>query len=162
MSRGGKCIHFYKPTCVHTCMTINAIETKKVTQLCMTLCDPMNYTVHGILQATVLQWVAFPFSRGSLQTRNWTRVSCIAGGFFNSSATIRCIYKGWLKCLPAMRESRVQSLGQKDPLEKETATHSSILAWRIPWTEESSRLPVHGDAKESDTTEWLHFHFLFS
>ena len=41
-----------------------------------------------------------------------------------------------LKRLPAMQETWVRSLGQEDPLEKETATHSSILAWRIPWTEE--------------------------
>ena len=41
-----------------------------------------------------------------------------------------------VKCLPAMRETRVRSLGQEDPLEKEMATHSSILAWKIPWTEE--------------------------
>ena len=41
-----------------------------------------------------------------------------------------------LKCLPAMRETWVRSLGQEDPLEKVMATHSSILAWRIPWTEE--------------------------
>ena len=41
-----------------------------------------------------------------------------------------------LKCLPAMRETRVRSLGREDPLEKEMATHSSILAWRIPWTDE--------------------------
>ena len=38
-----------------------------------------------------------------------------------------------LKCLPSMQETQVQSLGQEDPLEKEMATHSSILAWRIPW-----------------------------
>ena len=41
-----------------------------------------------------------------------------------------------VKNLPAMQEIRVRSLGQEDPLEKEMATHSSILAWRIPWTEE--------------------------
>ena len=41
-----------------------------------------------------------------------------------------------LKCLPAMRKTWVRSLGREDPLEKEMATHSSILAWRIPWTEE--------------------------
>ena len=41
-----------------------------------------------------------------------------------------------VKRLPTMRESRVQSLGREDPLEKEMATHSSILAWKIPWTEE--------------------------
>ena len=40
-----------------------------------------------------------------------------------------------LKCLPAMRETRVRSLGREDPLEKEMATHSSTLAWGIPWRE---------------------------
>ena len=54
----------------------------KVVQSCPTLCNPTDYTVHGILQARILEWVAFPFSRGSFQPRNWTRVSCIAGGFF--------------------------------------------------------------------------------
>ena len=45
-----------------------------------------------------------------------------------------------LKRLPAMWETWVRSLGREDPLEKEMATHSSILAWRIPWTEESGGL----------------------
>ena len=45
-----------------------------------------------------------------------------------------------VKSLPAVQETRVQSLGQEDPLEKEMATHSSILAWRIPWTEEPGGL----------------------
>ena len=45
-----------------------------------------------------------------------------------------------VKRLPAMQETRVQFLGQEDPLEKEMATHSSILAWRTPWTEEPSGL----------------------
>ena len=47
----------------------------KVTQWCPTLCDPMDYTVYGILQARILQWVAFPFSRGSSQPRDRTQVS---------------------------------------------------------------------------------------
>ena len=52
-----------------------------------------------------------------------------------------------------MQETRVQSLGQEDALEKEMATHSNILAWEIPWTEEPGRLQsVHGVAKESDMT----------
>ena len=59
----------------------------KVTQLCLTLCDPMDSTVHGILQVRILEWVAFPFSRGSSQPRDWTQVSCIAGIFFTSWAT---------------------------------------------------------------------------
>ena len=45
-----------------------------------------------------------------------------------------------VKNLPAMQETRVRSLGQEDPLEKEMATHTSNLAWRIPWTEESGGL----------------------
>ena len=49
-----------------------------------------------------------------------------------------------VKRLPAMRETQVRSLGQEDPLEKEIATHSSILAWRIPWTEEPGRLQSVG------------------
>ena len=59
----------------------------KVAQLCPTLCDPMGYTVHGILQARILEWVAFPFSGGLPQPMNWTQVSRIAGGFFTSRAT---------------------------------------------------------------------------
>ena len=51
----------------------------KVAQSCPTLCDPMDYTVHGILQARILEWVAFPFSRGSSQPRDQTQVSCTAG-----------------------------------------------------------------------------------
>ena len=49
-----------------------------------------------------------------------------------------------LKCLPTMQESRVRSLGREDPLEKEMATHSSILAWRIPWREKTGRLQSTG------------------
>ena len=59
-----------------------------------------------------------------------------------------------VKNLPAMQETQVQSLGQKDPLEKGMATHFSILAWRIPWTEEADRLQSMG-LQESDTTEQL-------
>ena len=59
----------------------------KVTPSCPTLCDPMDSTAHGILQARILEWVAFPFSRGASQPRYWTQVSCIAGGCFTSWAT---------------------------------------------------------------------------
>ena len=53
----------------------------KVPQSCLTLCDPMNYTIHGILQARILKWVAFPFSRGSSQPRDRTQVFCIVGSY---------------------------------------------------------------------------------
>ena len=56
-----------------------------------------------------------------------------------------------------MQETWVQFLGQEDPLEKEMATHSSILAWRIPWTEEPGRLQSMG-LQESDTTSQLNHH----
>ena len=59
----------------------------KVAQLCPTLCNPMDYIVHGILQARILEWVASPLSRGSSQARDQTQVSRIAGGLFTSWAT---------------------------------------------------------------------------
>ena len=59
----------------------------KVAHLCRTHCNLMNYTVHGILHAWILEWVAFPFSRGSSQPKNQIRVSCITGGFFTSWVT---------------------------------------------------------------------------
>ena len=73
-------------------------DTKKdfvlclVTQSCLTLCNPMGCSlpgssVHGILQARILEWVAMPFSRGSSQCRDWTYVSHNAGRFFTAWAT---------------------------------------------------------------------------
>ena len=55
--------------------------------LCPTLCNPMDYTVHGILQARILEWVVIPFSRGSTQSRDRTQDSHIAGRFFTSWTT---------------------------------------------------------------------------
>ena len=60
-----------------------------------------------------------------------------------------------VKNLPALQETQIQSLGQKDPPEKGMATHSSTLAWRIPWTEEPSRLQSMGQ-KELDMTATKH------
>ena len=65
-----------------------------------------------------------------------------------------------LKPLPAMQETWVRYLGWEEPLEKEMATHSSILAWRIPWMEEPGGYSPRG-RKEWDTTERLHFTYLF-
>ena len=63
------------------------LSEMKVAQPCPALWDPMNYKVHGILQARILEWVAFPFSRGSSQPRDQTQVAHIAGRFFPSWAT---------------------------------------------------------------------------
>ena len=69
--------------CMHTCLA---------TQSCLTLCDPMDCSlsvssVHGILQAGILEWVAYPFSRGSSQPRNQTQISGIEVRFFTIRAT---------------------------------------------------------------------------
>ena len=66
-----------------------------------------------------------------------------------------------VKCLPAMPETRVRSLGWEDPLEKEMATHSSILAWEIPWMEEPGELQsmdrvVNSRRRLSDFTFTFH------
>ena len=60
-----------------------------------------------------------------------------------------------IKSLPAMQDPRVQFRGLEDLLEKEMATHSSILDWRIPWTEEPGRLYSSWGHKELDTTKGL-------
>ena len=64
-----------------------------------------------------------------------------------------------VKCLPRNAGDRVWSLGWEDPLEEEMAAHSSILAWRIPWTEEPGGLQSMGLQRDGHTTERLHFHF---
>ena len=72
--------------------TIKNESESEVTQLCLTVCDPIDgrlpgFSVHGIFQARVLEWVAVSFSRGSSQPRDWTQVSCIAGRCFTIWAT---------------------------------------------------------------------------
>ena len=115
------------------------VNKVKLAQLCLTLCDPIPWscTVHGILQARILEWVAFPFSRGSSKPRNQTQVSRTVGWIL-----YQLNYQGSpdYKNLSAMQETQLWFLGQEDPLEKGVAIHSSILAWRIPWRKEPGRL----------------------
>ena len=68
-------------------MAVDCAVLCLVSQSCLTLCDPMvcslpGSSVHGILPARILDWVAYPFSRGSSHPKDQTGVSCIAGGFF--------------------------------------------------------------------------------
>ena len=73
-----------------------------------TLCDPMDYTVHGILQAILLEWVAIPFSMGSSQPRDRIQVSCIAGGFLPAEPPEKPKNKGnlsFLQCIFPTQES---------------------------------------------------------
>ena len=121
-------------------------------------CSLPGSSVHGIFQARILEWVAMLFSRGSSQHRDWTWISCIAGGFSTLCATAEahllwinvnfctaefphfysfCAYSIW----------RIQALWRwllENTLEKRMATHFSVLAWRIPWTEEPGGLQSVG------------------
>ena len=134
-----------------------------VAHLCPTLCDPMDCSlpgssIHGNFQARILEWIAISSSRASSGPRDWTLISCvfcIAGRLLNTEPSESGQSQGlrfkfgfklsaylnlmaqMVKNLPAMWETWVQSLVWEDPLEEGMATHSSILAWRIPWTEES-------------------------
>ena len=79
-------------------------------------------------------------------------VACVYHSFFiHSSVHWASLIAQLVKNLPAMPETWVRFLGQEDPLEKEMAIYSSILAWRIPWTEEPGRLQSMG-SQESDMT----------
>ena len=152
---------------VHFCMCAKSFQS------CPTLHTPMDYSppgssVHGLLQARILEWVAMLPSRGSTQPRDQTCIfyvswigRCIPGSSCGKESACNAgdlslilrsggsagegigyppqcswasLVSQLVKNLPAMRETWVWSLGWEDPLEKGTATHSSILAWRIPWT----------------------------
>ena len=78
------------------------------------------------------QWKEIEENKGMGKTRDLLMASLVAQR---------------LKCLPGMQETRVPSLGLEDPLEKEMATHSSTLAWRIPWREEPARLQSMGSQR---------------
>ena len=131
----------------------------KVTQSCPTLCNPVDYTVHGILQAWILEWVAFPFSRGSSQPRDWTQVSHIADRFFTSWATREAHHilrvhtinmtHSWcwaslvaqlVKNSPSMRETWVWSLGWEDPLEKDTGNPLQYFCLENPMDKGTCRI----------------------
>ena len=85
-----------------------------VAKPCLTLYDPMDCSlpgppVHGILQARILEWVAISFFRGSSQLRNWTQISCLAGGFFTIRATRKAhskVYIHIICLLPVYKRSR--------------------------------------------------------
>ena len=80
------CFFFFFLKIAHVLICIFLMKVK-VIQLCLTLCNPMDCTVRGILQARILEWVAISFSRGSSQPRDRTQVSLIAGRFFTSWPT---------------------------------------------------------------------------
>ena len=114
-------------------------------------------SVYGIFQARTLEWVAISLSRGPSRPRDWTRVSCTVGRHSTIWTRLPCNSNGkesaslvasfashLVKNPPAMLEIWVRSLGWEDPPEKGQATHSSILAWRSPWTEKPGGLQFMG------------------
>ena len=119
----------------NTTSTTNVMKVKvaQFVQLCdLTDCNPPVFSVHGFLQARILEWVAISYSRGSSWPRDQTQVSCIAGRLLTAWVTrwnIRGLHPKSKKKCPLS-----QVLGR--PLEQEMSTHSSILGLKIPWTEE--------------------------
>ena len=106
----------------------------KVAQLYLTLCNPVVYTVHGILLAKILEWVAFPFSRGSSQLRDGTQVSWIAGRFFIGWVTRepednsnKCINPQWAWCDWCPPKSRHPRPVWSDPV----ACVPCLLQWEV-------------------------------
>ena len=133
------------------------VAAAKSLQSCPTLCDPIEgsppgSSVHGIFQARVLEWGAIAFSvilLGFPHSSVGKESTCNAGDPGSIPGSGRSPGEGigyplqyaWastvaqlIKSLAAMWETWVRSLGWEDPLEKGKVTHSSILAWRIPWT----------------------------
>ena len=139
----------------------------KVTQSCLNFCDPMDYTVHEILQARILEWVAFAFSRGSSQSRDQTQVSCIADRFFTSWATgvslnpigcclfkkRKCAYRltqGGNSCLQPRREASRKQLLTPPSLDLRwisvvQAPQSVVLCHSSPRNKSSTTQGCHGD-----------------
>ena len=123
---------------------------------------PLGSSVHGALQARILEWVAMPSSRISSDPgiKPLSPVSpALAGSFFAISTAWEALLLRKEKCYaplrasqvalvakkpPGMQDTRVWPLGGEEPLEEEMATHSSILAWKIPWTEEPGGLQSLG------------------
>ena len=106
---------------------------------------------HHLLPKTADSQNQMPRTKPCLHD-NGTRYSL--SSFANNCSLPDSLMAQTVKRLPTMQETRVQSLGQEDPLEKEMATHFSTLAWKIPWTEESGKLQSMG-VTESDMTEQL-------
>ena len=151
----------------------------KVTQLYATLCDSMDYRVHGILQAIILDWVAILFSRGSSQLRDQSQVSRIAGWFFTSWAMICCEFcfkksKGRGRGWNYLDSFNVYVTKLSWQLSKPNNTSIWQDLRRRQWHPTPVLFPgkSHGwrslvgcspwGCWGSDTTELLHFHFSLS
>ena len=117
---------------VHATHFINThfiVVKVKVAQSCPTLCDPMDYTVPGILQARILEWVAFPFSRGSSQPSNRTGVSCTADWFF----TDWHIREAHIIGVPGIKPAVSPRFAYTEPTPPRLVHHRWNINWLNPW-----------------------------
>ena len=136
--------------------------------MCSTLCDPMDYSllgysVHGILQARILEWVAIPFSRGSSRPGNGTWVSCFAGKFFTTWATREAIPPcSFYKCCGWDRQRGKASGGRsggthRAQIDGNTASHTAIWSLLVHlfvhyiWTRQKSLQSNEGATWETGT-----------
>ena len=149
--------------------------------MCPTLCDPMDCstprlpcpspTSRTCSDACALSWYCHPSISSSVVPFSCVGTSLSLIGtrwvLFNIKLTMcklswASLVAQMIKNLPAMLETWVQSLGWEDPLEKGTATNSSILAWRVPWTENSGELQSMGSQRvRHDWTTFTFALFLF-
>ena len=144
-----------------------AAAAAKSLQSCLTLCDPMDssppgFSIHRILQARILQWVAYPFSRGSSGPRNWTRVSCIVEKAIAPHSSALAWKIPWVEEPGRLQvHGIVKSQTQLsdftftfhfDAIEKEMATHSSVLLGESQGRGSLVGCRLWG-CTESDTTE---------
>ena len=140
----------------------NAAAAKSL-QSCPTLCDPRDCSPpgspgSGILQARTLEWVAISFSNAwkwKVKVKSLSHVPLLATPWTTAYQTPPSMgFPG----IPGIWNTCVQFLGWEDPLGKGMTSHSNILAWRNPWTEESGSLQSMRSQK--DTIEWLALSFL--
>ena len=111
----------------------------------------MLFRINGLQIYFPSLWLLFPFASHSIY-RAFT--------FFNKIQFLINVFLYGLKHLPPMRETWVRSLGWEDPPEKEMVTHSSILAWRIPWTEELGGLQSTGSQSRTQLSNFTSLHFI--
>ena len=129
----------------------------EVTQSCPTLSDPMDCSLPGSSIRGISRqeyWSGVPFPSPGDLPNPWVEPGspALQADALPSEPPGKCIcttvgvslVAQTVKHLPAMQETQVQSLGGEDPLEKEMATHSSTLAWKIPWTKEPGGLQSMG------------------
>ena len=112
---------------------------------------------HSSILAWKISWTEEP---GGLQSMGSQRVGhdWATDTYLTRSSSHSSLVAQRVKHLPAMQETWVRSLGQEDPLEKEMATHSSTLAWKIPWTEKPGRLQSMGSQSRTRLSDFTSSH----